>query len=246
MDPTRFGMNRTGLQMSPLDAAQMLDRAGPDAAAAADDDAGTAALAAYRQPYLAEAEPLGSVPVPATLAGAARSGVKVLRGQRLHALIDKLGERLAFERGAVRLYDALIGKCEVRSDELGTIDMIGLRRFRRQEAEHVRLLAEAIEQLGGDPTAQTPCADLAGVSTSGLLQVALDPRSSIAQSLQVVLAAELIDGDGWDLLIAMVREQGHDDIGDRFERALAQEAVHLEHVRGWYERAVMQTLRRSH
>jgi rubrerythrin len=242
MDPTRLGMNRTGLQMSPVDAARLLERAG----IAADRGDGAAALASYREPYLAGAEAVGSVPLPASPSGALRAGMKVLQGQRLHALVDKLGERLAFERSGTRLYDALIAKCEVRSDELDGIDLVQLRRFRDQEAEHMQLVADAIDQLGGDPTAQTPAADIAGVSASGLMQVVLDPRTSVAQSLQAILAAELIDGDGWDLLVALVREEGYDDIGNRFERAIAQEAVHLEHVRSWYERAVLQTLQRSH
>jgi rubrerythrin len=239
MDPTQLGMNRTDMQMSPIDAARLLEAARefqPDIAG------GASALAAFREPYLVEAEPVGSVPVPGTLGGAARSGVKALKGERLHAWVDKLGERLAFERGGTRLYDALISKCEVRADELGSVDMEMLRQFRSEEADHARLVAEVMEQLGADPTAQTPCADVIGASSLGLIQVVLDPRTSVAQSMQAVLTAELVDGEGWDLLIAMSREQGYDDIADRFELAAAAEAVHLENVRDWFETAVMESL----
>ena len=62
-----------------------------------------------------------------------------------------------------------------------TID--DLETIRADEARHFRLIAEAIESLGGDPTSQTPSADLAGVESMGLVQVLNDPRTSIAQSL---------------------------------------------------------------
>jgi hypothetical protein len=242
MDPTQLGMNKTGMQMSPVDATAMVDAA----RRSTPHDGSLETLAAYRQRYVTEAEPVGSVPLPGSLKGAANAGVKALKGERLHALIDKLGERLAFERGGTRLYDAVIAKCEIRTDELEAVDLDTLRHFRDDEAAHVLLVAEAIEQVGADPTAQTPCADVVGVSSAGLMQVVLDPRTSVAQSLQALLTAELVDGEGWDLLIAMTREQGFVDVAERFEHAAAQEAVHLEHIRAWYERAVMQTLTRSH
>lgn len=242
MDPTQLGMNKTGMQMSPVNGSAMLDAAQQFTP----HQGSVQTLAEYRQRYVSEADPVGSVPLPGNLKGAARSGIKALQGERLHALIDKLGERLAFERGGTRLYDAVIAKCEIRTDELEAVDLETLRHFRDDEAAHVRLVAEAMEQVGADPTAQTPCADVVGVSAAGLMQVVLDPRTSVAQSLQALLTAELVDGEGWDLLISMVREQGFDDIADRFEHAAAQEAVHLEHIRDWYERAVLQTLTRSH
>ena len=38
-----------------------------------------------------------------------------------------------------------------------------LQSFREQEAQHFELVASALVDLGGDPTAQTPCADLVGI-----------------------------------------------------------------------------------
>jgi ferritin-like protein len=239
MDPTQLGMNRTGLQMSPLDAEQLLSGARDFEPELAGD---ATVLGDFRSSYIIEAEPVGSVPLPGSLTGMARSGVKMLQGERLQVLIDKLGERLAFERGGTRLYDALIAKCQHRDDELAGIDLALLQQFRTEEAQHVLLVAEAIEELGGDPTAQTPCADVSAVASMGLMQVALDPRTSVAQTMQAMLAAELVDRDGWELLILLTREAGYDDIAKRFEGALAQEAVHLEHVRRWHQQAAQGAL----
>jgi ferritin-like protein len=239
MDPTQLGMNRTGLQMSPLDAEQLLRGAREFEPELVGD---ATVLGDFRQPYLIEAEPVGSVPVPGSLTGMAKSGMKMLQGERLQVLVDKLGERLAFERGGTRLYDALIAKCQAREDELAGLDLALVQQFRNEEAQHVMLVAEAIEELGADPTAQTPCADVSAVASMGLMQVALDPRTSVAQTMQAMLAAELVDRDGWELLIMLTREAGYDDMAQRFDAALAQEAVHLQQVRDWHQQAVQGAL----
>ena len=86
------------------------------------------------------------------------------------------------------------------------------------------LLAEALEKLGADPTAMTPCADLTGVTGMGLVQVLTDPRTTLTQALDAILIAELTDVDAWAVLI---------DLAERFRQAAAEEEVHLERVRGW-------------
>jgi hypothetical protein len=112
MDPTELGTNRTGTQMSPRHFRAMqegveamtaaIEGGGGNIAVAAGEPA-QLAIANMRADYLHEAEPLGSVPVPGTLKGAARSGVDMLTGTRLQALVDRLGERLAFERAGTRM-----------------------------------------------------------------------------------------------------------------------------------------------
>jgi hypothetical protein len=125
------------------------------------------------------------------------------------------------------------------------MDLDLLREFRNQEAAHFNLLRRAIEQLGADPTAQTPCADVTGVATLGLMQVVRDPRTSVAQSLQAVLTAELVDVACWELLQSMAADFGYDNLVEDFANATAQEAVHLRQVRAWYEAAVLELGRAS-
>jgi hypothetical protein len=79
--------------------------------------------------------------------------------------LELLSECLAFERTGVRLYEALLNKCQ----------------------------------------------------TLGILQVLTDPRSSLAQCLQVMLTAELTDNDGWELLIKPAENLGYDDMKAEFE-----------------------------
>jgi hypothetical protein len=243
-DATRLGMNRTGLQMSPQHAKEMMENVelledGSSGGHAALTD--SQALSATRLEYIASADPLGSVPAPATLKGAVKSGAKMLTGRRPQVFIDKLAERLAFERGGTRLYDAVCAKAMAQNKEASKVSAEELREIRNSEASHALLIKECLETLGADPTAQTPCADLVGVETMGLLQAVSDPRTTLAQSLHAALAAELIDNEGWEDLIVMASELGHDDMARRFKQALDEEGVHLTKVRSWYTQLTMES-----
>jgi hypothetical protein len=244
IDATRMGLNRTGMQMSPhqsqemLEGMQALDPISPDAES---EELDGQALSVTRLEYIAAADPLGSVPPPGTIKGAAKSGAKMMTGRRPQAFIDKLAERLAFERGGTRLYDAVFAKAVAHTNELNKVSAAEILEIRNSEAGHALMIKECLEALGADPTAQTPCADLVGVETMGLLLAASDPRTTLAQTLHAALAAELIDGAGWENLILMARDMGHDDMAKRFQVALDTEATHLAKVKSWYTALTMET-----
>lgn len=106
-------------------------------------------------------------------------------------LVDKLGERLAFERGGVRLYDTLLAKCECAADMLEAGELAQLREFRDEEARHFGMLSEALVELGADPTAHTPCADLVGVESMGLVELATDcGHDALAERFETALTEE--------------------------------------------------------
>ncbi len=233
---TQQGMNRTGMQMSPVDAKALLSGTERTVPSSPGD---ASAIAALRQSYAREADALGTVPVPGTMKGALKSGVQMLTGNRPQLLIDKLAERAAFERTGTRLYDALLAKCELRADEIGRDHYERLVAIRDEEARHFGLVTEAIVRLGADPTAQTPCADLAGIEGMGLLQAVSEPRTTVVQSLHAVLIAELADNAGWELLIKLADECGQDEIARSFEPALAAEQTHLAEVKQLVEQLTL-------
>jgi rubrerythrin len=179
-------------------------------------------LAKIRLEYAKEADPVGTLPEPQP-EGIAR------------VLMDKLGERLAFERSGTRLYDALMVKCS--SDKSAGVPAKDLRHIRDEEAVHFALVGAAIESLGGDPTAQTPSADVAGVEGMGLMQVLNDPKTTVAQALHAILVAEMTDNAAWDELIELASQVGNDDLVARFTKARDEEREHLEKVQGWYKSA---------
>jgi rubrerythrin len=164
----------------------------------------------------------------------------MLTGSSPQFLLDKLGERLAFERTGTRLYDALITKVMAQQQNgVATLPLEKLAEIREEEARHMEMVGRAIVSLGGDPTSMTPCADIAGVEALGLVQVLNDPRSTVMQSLHAILVVELTDNNGWEMLIMLAREQKHDAMADEFTVALERERDHLQHVQSWFQQAVL-------
>lgn len=72
---------------------------------------------------------------------------QMLKGDSPHILLDKLGERLAFERTGARLYDALITKCEAMLAGDISMTINDLQQIRADEARHCMLIADAITTL---------------------------------------------------------------------------------------------------
>ncbi len=236
---TSLGMNRTGIDMSPIDSKNMIEEAEKTLPSSTGDET---AIYSVQNSYISAAAPVGSVPIPGTLKGMATSAMEKLSGDRPEVLIDSLGARLAFERTGTRLYDYLISKCETIGVE-GGVSLDTLKRFREEEARHFKTVAKALTSLGADPTAQTPCADTSAVASSGLLQVLSDPRTSVSQCLEATLIAELTDNAGWQLLIQLANGMGLDEMVADFRAALAEEDIHLQHMRQWHEQAILNQTR---
>ena len=230
------GMNRTGVQMSPLDSAALENDIRALMPAASGDPA---EIARIRSAYIRDVDQLGSVPPPGTMKGMLTTSTAALLGNMPQLMLDKLGERVAFERTGVRLYDALIDKVDALEQAgTATVPLPVLVQIRDEEAQHFAMVVRAIQSLGGDPTVQTPCADLAGMESAGLLQAISDPRTTVAQSLHAILLAEMADNSGWEVLIALANEQQHDVMAAEFGTALANERDHLRFIREAYETAL--------
>ncbi|HEX6707167.1 MAG TPA: ferritin-like domain-containing protein [Albitalea sp.] len=248
MQPTSLGRNLTGAALTPA-AIQAMSDAADELTPTTDID--TSVMEEQKLLYNAEADAVGSVPSPASLKGAVKSGLAALKGRQPAILLDKMGERIAFERAGTRLYDALIIKYRAalqaggdalppaRPDADGDGEALDeapadtLARIRAEELSHFDLLCEAMTALGGDPTAQTPCADVGAVASSGLMQVLNDPRTTLAQCLNAMLTAELTDNAGWELLITLADDAGESGLTGRFLAALSEEQEHLVIVKNW-------------
>ncbi len=220
-------LNRTGVMASPTDASAQAVAALEIEVELPDGES----FLEVRAEYEADARPVGTVPPPSKLPE--MEGNRLGEGISVPALIDRVGERLAFERSGVRLYQGLIGKLATRGGFDGGPNQEQLEHFMEEELEHFQMLSTAIAMLGGDPTAMTPSADVGSVATSGLVQVISDPRSTLPEALHAILIAELADNDGWDLLIQMTRAAGNQALSDAFAKAKSQEDDHLDQVRDW-------------
>jgi hypothetical protein len=147
--------------------------------------------------------------------------------------MDKLGERLAFERMGTRLYEALASKYDAYGGFDGGPERDDLVHVLLEEHRHFQLVHEAIESLGGDPAMVTPSANLHAVIGKGVSAALLDPRTTFGEGLEAILVAELADNACWENLIPLARACDRDDLAGRFEEALATEQEHLEKVQTW-------------
>jgi bacterioferritin (cytochrome b1) len=224
--------NRTGMQTSPELAEELIEGA---VSSVPSSDGGPESIAESRSDYIAERFPLGSMPaMPVSeeaVASEDQAGMAVL--------LDKLSERLAFERMGTRLYEALLNKCETLGEQSPGPTLDEIKHIGSEELEHFLMLNRVITDIGGDPTVESPGADVAGVASMGIMQVLTDPRSSMAQCLQALMTAELTDNAGWELLIELVDGLGYQDLKTEFETALVHEEEHLHNVRDWLSDMVL-------
>jgi hypothetical protein len=238
MESTAIGTNRTGAALAPREVEKMLDAVNEFSPP---KPISTLQMDMQRQEYIVEAERVGSIP-PRPAASKAK-GKRPAENETIGVFLDKLGERIAFERTGTRLYDALITKCLALNNahgegngsdgRAGEIALQALRKIRADELSHFHLLSDAIEALGGDPTAQTPSADVSATASIGLMQAITDPRTTLAQSLNTILIAELADNAGWELLSELAVQAGQPEMAEQFTQALQTEAEHLETIRSW-------------
>lgn len=220
-------MNRTGSSLKPDMTREMIEGV---LEFPPTSEGTSTSLMAIRAPYIAQADPIGSVPRPLN-AGS--------KNELPFVLTNKLGERLAFERAGTRLYEAFLGKLVTVDVPRQAVPARDIEHILNEEQQHFLMLSQVIEQLGGDPTAVTPAADIAGVMSLGLVQVMTDPRTTVDECLCALLTAELEDNDAWQLLSALAAGLGHQELVREFDAALKAEDEHLTKVRTWLRSATL-------
>jgi bacterioferritin (cytochrome b1) len=149
--------------------------------------------------------------------------MKKLAEHNKEKLIDLLGERLAFEREAVKLYDTIVAKLDA-SGTGGGVEAFRdeIEAFRDQEREHQEWLEEQIRQLGGDVNVKSEMAKVVEKESIGIEQVVMDD-DLLPHVMHALQTAELIDNSGWQLLIELA-----DDADDRKARAEFRKRLHEE------------------
>lgn len=220
------GGNRTGIATAPKRSEEMIAGTAEFRPDSHGDERG---IATERSQQTKRAERIGSVPPPPLTSGIPKTP---LARTPAH-LIDKLGERLAFERMAVRLYEVLLSKFDALGGFDGGPSRIDLERILRDEFRHFRMLEEAVAQVGADPTVLTPSADFHATLHRGALDVLVEPRTTFCQCLEAMLVLELVDDDSWSMLSALAERVGQRALAERFRSAHAEEAEHLASMRRW-------------
>lgn len=135
-----------------------------------------------------------------------------------------LRERLAFERLAVRVYEAAIAKLEHAPEPREVRELAStLRASREQERSHAAWLEERLRELGQDPFAPEIEALSASLESLGICGVILSPHESLARTFHALVGFEILDAAGWRRLVELA------------EGAVPAEASLAARVRLWEE-----------
>ena len=215
----RTGSNRTPMSLAPERAAEMMAMP-PDLVpekGVPRDFAKMRAIAAR------EALPAATNP---PLSAGTRKKVSAL-------VVDKLAERMSFERGGVRLYETLLLKHATYGTWRGGPSKDDLLHILQEELQHFEMLHRALRSLGADPTAVTASTNLAATISAGVCMAINDPRTNLLECLEAILVAELSDNACFEALLELVRAEGQDDLAGEIEEALEEEQEHLVKVKGW-------------
>lgn len=215
---TRPGDNHTGIALHPELASEMI----AGTAEFGPTSSGDADLIAQNRIRVAKmSDPAATLPPSPHVA------------TELLPLLDKLGARLTYERVGTRLYQALISKLDAYGTFAGGPSRADLERVRDEEHQHMLLVQRLIEQIGGDPTAATPCANLQAVASRGIGDVLVDPRTNLLECLEAIVVAELADHESWNQLAAVAALAGQREFEPTIRNAEKTEAGHLTKVRAW-------------
>jgi len=186
-----------------------------------------------REDYAKDAEPIGSVPPPPTFKGMMKTAKQMVTGEHPIQFVDKLSERIGFERTGVCLYEALLSKFDAHGGFAGGPERTDIEYVMMEELEHFRMLQDAARKLGVDPTVMSPSADLHATLARGVVEALVDPRTDFIQGLEAILLAELEDNDAWTALVQLAEAAGEDELATRFRDAEMHEREHLIRVRTW-------------
>lgn len=145
-------------------------------------------------------------------------------------VIDVLNERLAFERAGVKLYDRVLEVAHASQDENVHRMLEELRKHRDEEWEHEEWLEAQIRALGGDAHTETEKSRLVTRESKGIEEVVMSD-AELPHLLHALLAAELVDNAGWDLLVQIADEAGDREAKREFKKRLHEEEDHLLFLR---------------
>jgi bacterioferritin (cytochrome b1) len=145
-------------------------------------------------------------------------------------LLDLLNERLKFERTGVKLYDMVLAKLNLCKDQTFT-PMIGqIKTVREQEKEHEEWLEDCIRGLGGTAHEETELSELVERESKGVMDV-VATDDEIPHLFHALLTAELVDNNGWKLLLTIADEADDDEARREFRKRAREEEEHLIFIR---------------
>jgi bacterioferritin (cytochrome b1) len=165
--------------------------------------------------------------------------VKELANYDRSKVIDYLSERLEFERAAVKLYDRILEVMRASGDENVARMLEDMQSHRDEEKEHEEWLEAEVRALGGDAHSETDKSRLITRESKGIEEVVMSD-AQLPHLFHALLAAELVDNAGWDLLVQVADEAGDRQAKREFKKRLHEEEDHLLLLRDAVEKLSFQ------
>ena len=154
-------------------------------------------------------------------------------------------QSLAHENGGVRLYEAAVRAAQnpELKEEFGN--------YLEQTRKHVRLLQEACQGMGLDPTERTPGCEIVEMTGQALVQAvetaiaAGNPTAAELVACECVVLAETKDHLDWELMGEVARQlkgEARKALQAAYDEVEDEEDEHLYHSKGWCRELWMQSL----
>ena len=105
-----------------------------------------------------------------------------------------------------------------------------LLRYRGEEQEHAAWLESQVRELGGDAEAMTSGAALVQTESLGF-EAVVKNDDQLPHVMHALLAAELVDNAGWELLIELADDADDTEARKEFRKRLHEEEDHLIFIR---------------
>lgn len=146
---------------------------------------------------------------------------------------DLLSEMVAHERGGAQLYRSVAGRTN------NPLLKKRYEHFGKETVEHVGILEQLVERLGGDPGYVSPAARATTMAATGLLEStfllagSVDLMTQELVMLDAVLVAEAKDHANWGCLAALVEAIPDGDVRAALSEAVQEVQPQEDEHFGW-------------
>lgn len=140
-------------------------------------------------------------------------------------LLEKLGEKLGYERAFLRLYESFVHKKSLyakRYLHAKSYEQKIFENFAAMKAAHCEILQTALIGLGGNPDHIVPSEDLAAIARLGIVTVFIHPHAKLKNLFHAVRIVELTGKSTTLFLIRLAYAAGAEDLANHMEILLEE------------------------
>lgn len=165
----------------------------------------------------------------------------------LFSLTDLLVVRMSYEQATIEMHECLVDKCRQSKDPVvRALDLSRMEPFQEALAEHMHILAQALDVLGDRPEAVRREAHEPFLLMVQAAQAQVcDPASPVLASMQALLLVQQYNEVAWGLLLALMKDAELQRFVDHFEQACIRHHEHRTLVQQSYEDVALGLVRRN-